>query len=339
MTHSDSMLTSIRSLLKQIGYVFDDKQFDMLKNKKITFDNIVIAGIGSSLSGYKIVASLYEDQFLIPIFVVNNRSLPGWAGKNTLVIFSSYSGNSDEIMHCAKAAVKKKCQIIAITCGGQLLSLLKSKAHFIYLINPGTLNPCGQPRMGIGFSLAATLMILYMLKVMAISSGAMESLRKDLRFIDLAKIERLAKKYAYDIANTHTQIISGGFLWGIADLFAKELHWNAKQFASMTLTPEAMHHTLEGIMFPAQKNRTLFVSMRSNLMNTYDTSALNIAKKYISKMNHTMLEIKISASSKFATVCTGMLLSAYISYFIAKLQNVNPTPTPSIEYYKKGDKK
>jgi hypothetical protein len=242
-------------------------------------------------------------------------------------------------MHCAKLALKKKCQIIAITCGGQLQRLLKDNAHFIYLINPGLLNPCGQPRMGIGFSLGATFMTLYMLKIIATSSRALASLRKDLRSVDAAKLEQLAEKYAFAIANTHTHIISGGFLWAVVDLFAKELHWNAKQFASMTLVPEAMHHTFEGMMFPAQKDRTLFVSMRSNFMDTYDVSALNLAKKYISKMNHSILEINISASSKSVAIYSGMLLSVYISYFVAKLQGINPTPTPSIEFYKRGDKK
>lgn len=335
MLDPNNMLGSIRNLPQQIIASLDDKQIDKFKPQRLNINNVIVVGMGSSLIGFKLLVSLYEDEFSVPVFLVNNRKLPAWVGKNTLVILSSYSGNSAEVISCASTAIRKKCPIVGITGGGQLLNLIKKRNIFTYVIKPGSLNPCGQPRMGLGFSFGAFFKILQKLKIIRVRPNETRSLIKSLQSIDLIYWENIAKKYAVKINHKYAQIISGGFLSGNAELFAKQLNWNSKQSASLALVPEAMHHLLEGVKFPSQKKDRLFIILKSLLLDPPDSSALKITRQYLQKIKLNFFGIDLSARTKTEAVFNGLLLTSFISFYLSTLNHINPTPTPSIEYYKK----
>lgn len=338
MFDHDNMLESIEKLPQQILTILDDKKFNRLHPGKIKIDNIIIAGMGSSLVGFKLLAALYGDNFTVPVFLVNKRKLPSWASKNTLVILSSYSGNSDETISCARMAIKEKCLIIGITGGGRLLNLLNNRNLFTYIIKPGLLNPCGQPRTGLGFSFGAFLKILQKLEVLQLKPNDIKFMIKTLQSINIVYWKNLAKKYANKINRKYVQIVSGGFLSGIAELFRKQLNWNAKQFASVALAPEAMHHLLEGVKIPTQKKDRLFVILNSSLLDKYDLSALKITRQYLQKIKLKFLEIDLTDRTKIEALFNCLLLVSFISFYLSRQNRFNPTPTPSIEYYKKMSK-
>lgn len=338
MFDHENMLGSIQKLHQQIATTLGDKKFNQLQPGKIKIDNVIIAGMGSSLIGFKLLAALYGDNFTVPVFLVNNRKLPSWAAKNTLVILSSYSGNSDETISCAGMAIKEKCSIIGITGGGRLLNLLKNRSLFTYTIKPGLLNPCGQPRMGLGFSFGAFLKILQKLEVLQLKSNDIKSMIKTLQSINIIYWKNLAKKYTNKINRKYIQVVSGGFLSGNAELFGKQLNWNAKQFASVALVPEAMHHLLEGIKIPTQKKDRLFIILKSSLLDKYDLSALKITRQYLQKIKLNYLGINLTARTKTEALFNCVLLTSFISFYLSRQNRFNPTPTPSIEYYKKMSK-
>ena len=83
--------------------------------------HIVISGMGGSGIGGLLIKDLLKQRLKIPIEVINDYTLPLHCGENTLVICSSYSGNTEETLATFDQALRKKCMVACVTTGGKLL--------------------------------------------------------------------------------------------------------------------------------------------------------------------------------------------------------------------------
>ena len=83
--------------------------------------NIVITGLGGSGIGGSIVAQVTEKEINVPVLVNKDYFLPGYVNENTLVIVSSYSGNTEETLQAMEEALKRKAKIVCVTSGGKVV--------------------------------------------------------------------------------------------------------------------------------------------------------------------------------------------------------------------------
>lgn len=334
-----NMRGSILSLGKQINHALNDPQFDLLKNVPMNITSVIIAGMGSSLISYKIIESLYSKHLTKPVLTINSSNLPKWANKNSLVILSSYSGNSIETLECAKAAIRQNCVIIAITTGGKLTDILKHKSHFIYTLNKSLYNPCAQPRMTLGFSYGVYLKILEKTKILKSSKRIIDSNIKSLESINIYSIEKKSKKYVTSMSDKNVYLISGGYLKGNTELFHKQLNWNAKQLSSFSPVPEAMHHITEAINHPRQKESILLMILTSKSLAKSDYLDLEIIHSYLKKEKIPHVKLNISSKNVVELAIRTLFLSSFISFYLSISYNQDPTPTPAIDFYKLSIKK
>jgi len=121
--------------------------------------HVVIAGMGGSALGARVIKSLYANKLAIPFEFICDYSLPAYVGADTLVILSSYSGTTEETLAAAQTAQAKQAQIAVITSGGDLLQLAQNHHYPHYQIKADH-NPSNQPRMAIGYMIVGTLGLL-----------------------------------------------------------------------------------------------------------------------------------------------------------------------------------
>ena len=67
-------------------------------------ENVIICGMGGSGIGAKIVSNWVFDEIKIPVTLVTDYTLPAFASSNSLVIGSSYSGNTEETISALAVA-------------------------------------------------------------------------------------------------------------------------------------------------------------------------------------------------------------------------------------------
>ena len=94
-----------------------------------------------------------EKDLAISRKILEERVLPKWAKKDTLTIFVSYSGNTEETLSSFKVANQKKCKILCISSGGKLQEMCELRGVTHIKIPSGF-----QPR-------AATMFVLFPLIV------------------------------------------------------------------------------------------------------------------------------------------------------------------------------
>ena len=116
----ENMYKSIWEFPDNLNEAFELGNAIKLKNTYTDIDNIVVAGMGGSAIGGDVLASLESAKLDIPLIVCRGYTLPNWVSNKTLVICSSYSGNTEETLGALDNAINKKAQICGITTGGKI---------------------------------------------------------------------------------------------------------------------------------------------------------------------------------------------------------------------------
>ena len=136
----------------------------ILNNKYSKIKNIVVAGMGGSAIGGDIARLILQNELKIPMYICRNYKLPNWVNNDSLVICSSYSGNTEESLSAFEDAQKKKAQIIAISTGGVLSKKIKELGLDLITIPSGL-----QPRAALALSFVPMLYLFKSLNLIEIN--------------------------------------------------------------------------------------------------------------------------------------------------------------------------
>ena len=126
-----NMRDSILSFPNQLNNMIKKIDSFQLNNKFDQIDNILILGMGGSAIGAEICQVLIKDKCKIPIIINRNYIIPNWVNKKTLVIASSYSGNTEETVEAYLNTLKLTVNIIVISTGGKLSKLAKNNNNIL----------------------------------------------------------------------------------------------------------------------------------------------------------------------------------------------------------------
>ena len=119
-----------------------------LKENTKKIESVLITGLGGSGIGGTIVSELTAEECSVPVATNKGYDLPGYINENTLIICSSFSGNTEETISAVEEAVAKGAHIIGVTSGGEMQEIC-TKNGFDCVVVPGG-NP---PRTALAFSL------------------------------------------------------------------------------------------------------------------------------------------------------------------------------------------
>src|SRR5262245_28680158 len=90
------------------------------RNMKLTprhkdIRNVVVAGVGGSGIGGDLVKELISEKMRLPLVVCKDYFLPQFVNEHTLLIASSYSGNTEETLHALEEGIKRNCKIVCVS--------------------------------------------------------------------------------------------------------------------------------------------------------------------------------------------------------------------------------
>lgn len=288
-----------------------------LKEAQNKLKNVIICGLGGSGIGGKIVAQLAQKHSQLPIVTHNDYGLPQFVNENSLVIISSYSGNTEETISALKKAVEMKCEIACITSGGEVLEIA-TKNKLNHLVVPSG-NP---PRAMLTYSLVQLIFILENYGLLPVNSN-----QDVLEAVDLInKEEENFKKEAKDIAskihNTTPLIYSDASFEGVGTRFKQQLNENSKILAFNHVVPEMNHNELVGWAGGSNDFSVLFLRNESDYQR--NQLRMEICKEIISAKTNKVFEIYSKGDSEIAKTLYLIILTDWISVFLAEILEVDP---------------
>jgi glucose/mannose-6-phosphate isomerase len=289
--------------------------------------NIVICGMGGSGIGGMIVSQWLEPEFSVPVTLCQDYSIPNFVSKNTLVIASSYSGNTEETIMSVEQANKKGAYIIGVTSGGKLQSFCESNGMDCVLVPGG--NP---PRSALAYSLVQLVNIFVHLDMVDAKNIISLENARQLILNHSEEIHSEAKKLA-EITNGRVPIFySVPQYEGIAYRAKQQFNENSKMLCWPNVIPEMNHNELVG--WGGGDDRFTVVFLDSGDLNERNRLRAEITLKHISTKTdrvHTVLAKGNNAIEKSLYLIN---IIDWASFYSAEMRNVDAIEIVIIDYLK-----
>lgn len=333
-------LESISQFPNQCQQAFEEtKEFFVLKGYK-EVENAVIAGMGGSAYAARILKSLFLNTLAKPVELVTGYDLPKYVNSKTLVILSSFSGTTEETLTIGSKAKRLDAKIAGITSGGKLAEFLKKNKYPSYIFTP-LYNPSKQPRLGQGYMVVGTLMMVKALGIIDFSAVEMLTAINNLKNTDktLRQMTELrnnpAKTVAYDFFGRIPILFAGDVFEGALHAVRNPFNETGKQFSAYFSIPELNHHLMEGFSYPKDNQEKLFIIVfESSLYSPKIKKRLEITKDVLEKNHIHFTTYILKGETLLCQMLEILQWGGYVSFYLGMLNGVDPSKIPWVDYFK-----
>jgi glucose/mannose-6-phosphate isomerase len=302
------------------------------------FKNIVVLGMGGSAIGGNLLSDYLADELSIPIVVIRGYDIPRFVDENTLVFAVSYSGNTEETISTFKKCLEAKARIIALTSGGKLTALSQENNFPIIKVPAGI-----QPRAAISYLFFPILKALERLGLIQQRESEIEE-----TFYILQKLSQeysgtspsennLAKKVARSLYQFLPLIYgSEGLLEAVAMRWKTQINENSKWPCFWNVFPELDHNEIVGYEIENNLNRQvkiIYLQDKEGLLRMEQRR--QITRKIIKNKVAEFMICPTQGKGKMSRMFSLIYLGDLTSYYLAILNQVDPSPVACIEDLKK----
>jgi glucose/mannose-6-phosphate isomerase len=333
----DGMLVHLRSLPQQCRQAWKKASKFALPTGFADIDKIVICGMGGSAIGGDLLRSLASKLNKPQIFVNRGYDLPAFVDPKTLVIASSYSGNTEETLSAFKQALTTKCKKFATTTGGKLKELAQENGVPVFTIDYHT-----QPRAALGYSFIPLIALLCKLDFLEDKSGKIERMAQLLEGLLGKLAENIptslnpAKQLASKLSGKLIVIYSAGILSPVARRWKGQFNENSKAWAFYETFSELNHNAVVGYEFPKQmKNKICIVMLRCPSLHPRILARYQITSEILEKAKVEHEIIDTQGEDDLTQMMSLVFLGDWVSYYLAMLYQIDPTPVKMIDYLKR----
>lgn len=300
-----------------------------LRISPMDFDRIVVCGMGGSAIGGDIVADALYPVSRYPVTVIRFPVLPGWVNEKTLIIVSSYSGNTMETLHAYDDASDRGAQIIAITSGGELLSRCMRDNVPVIIMKEGI-----QPRNAVGYTVGYTINAIATVGGPDIRKECLKTLPMLNKYLnEIVPLDALPRTIALEVYGHLPVIYSVPEMYAIACRWRAQFNENAKIVAFDGHLPDTNHNDILGLFNDGGKKVKPIILLdknQSKMMKDIVNTTLNALKD----RGLSPYVVYITGKSTFERTFKMMLLGDFISLQLAFFQSIDPSDVSSIKNLK-----
>lgn len=331
---SGQMYDLIRQFPKQLRDGRVRAQAAALPYKLGDLDHIVVAGMGGSAIGGDLVRTLVQATAPVPMTVVRGYALPAFVGASSLVIASSFSGNTEETLAALADAEARGAQGLCVTSGGQVLDKAAAAGYPVVQI-PGGM----PPRAALGYSFSVLMTLMERLGLVDLDEAAWEE-----AYALLAAQTDAYRDPAGNDALDLAQMLHGKLpvvYSGPGLMEAVNLRWrgqfqeNSKVYATGNLFPEMNHNEIMGWQYPgALHGRMAVVVLRDRDDHPRIQRRMEVTGKLLGERAGAWTEVVSKGEGPLARMLSLVNLGDWVSFYLAMIQDVDPTPIPLIDALK-----
>jgi glucose/mannose-6-phosphate isomerase len=296
---------------------------------------VVIAGMGGSAAGGDLLAACGSDTVDVPILVHRGYGLPAAAGPESLVVTSSYSGETAETLSAFEAALARRTPVVALTAGGTLGRRAADAGC------PCVTLPAGlMPRMALGYLFLPALALLADAGVAMASSAdiddAVDAVAEMARELvpEQPTTANEAKQLALAVGDRLPVIYGGPLTGAVAYRWKTDMEENAKTLALAGALPEMNHNEIEAWQPLAAKEMHV-VLLRDRSEGAEIARRFDILRDLITPSAGGISEARGRGASRIARLLTLAYLGQWTSYYLAVLRGRDPWSVPILDDIKR----
>jgi glucose/mannose-6-phosphate isomerase len=299
-------------------------------------DAILINGLGGSAIGGDLIRTYLAGEIKVPFIVNRHYTMPAFVNERTLVVASSYSGNTEETIAAHLEAKKRKSKVFCITSGGETAKMAtKFKQPFVTI-------PKGYPpRAALGYAFFPLLIALSKMKFIKTKDADIKE--------TIALLKKKSKMYStLNETNPAFELAKQLFMklpviYSAADKFdVVNLRWrgqiaeNSKQLSFGHVLPEMNHNELVGwkVLRRMMEEDMVVVFLRDKLDHERVQLRMEITRGIVEQYASRIIEVNSEGKSLLARMFSLIYLGDWMSYYLAILNGIDPTPVKVIDYLK-----
>lgn len=324
-------ITSTEMLPEQLAAAWEEVKSIEVPQEYSKVTSIVFCGMGASIYGALVVKSLFGADFPYPLEMVSDYHLPKYVGPNTLVVLTSYSGTTEEVLSCAQEAKQMDAKMLVLTKGGPLAEFAKTNNIPAYVFD-GKLNPAGVPRLGNGYTIIGLMGLLHKAGIITLDEeklkGGIEHIKKN-----KARIIERAMHDAHSVMGHIPVIFMAEHLSGNAQILRNQFNETSKTFSAFYLIPDLNHHLMEGLQFP-QPSNLKFMLFGSYSYSPKIQKRVELTMKVVQDNKQAIMEYIPLGTDKYQDFLEVLSLGSYTTLYLGLLYEQNPAINPWVDYFK-----
>ncbi len=323
----DDMLGKVAELPRQLSQARRVAASVELPDALRDVDAVVVLAMGGSAIGAELVAAAAGQRLRVPLIVHRDYGLPPGAGKRTLIVAASHSGETAETLSGGAAASRAGLPMAVVTTGGRLATLASEAGHPLLRYQLG-----GQPRAALGFGVGLVHELLGRLGLisepdpLAPVATALEELLD--RMAPTVETDvNPAKQLAWSLFGRMPIIYGHGPMAAVAHRWKTQLNENAKAWSSWEPMPEANHNAIEGSLNPRELGDAPYiVQLRDAEEPDEIAERYRVVEELLGERATNRSSVTAEGPSPLARVMTAAAYGDLVSVYLAILYQTDPTP-------------
>ncbi len=288
----------------------------------------LIVGMGGSHLAADIVQKARPD---VAIRIHSDYDVPPLSAAEqaeTLVILSSYSGNTEEVLSAAERGLEQGLTMGVIAVGGKLIEF--ARAHqlpYIQLPKTGI-----QPRSALGFSVRA------LQKMMGLETD-LQTTRALATTLQWSVARTIGESLATQLYNTVPIIYTStayapiGYNWKI------KFNENVKIPAFCNQVPELNHNEMNGFDVVDSTRGLMtgftFIFLQAATDHPHNKKRFTALRKLYEARNLRVLTVEITGENFYEQVFSSLLIADWVTVHLAQYYGQDAEQVPMVEEFKK----
>jgi len=294
--------------------------------------SVVFCGMGGSAVAGDVLKQAFRDRLDVPVDVNRSALLPAFAGPHTLVVVSSYSGNTSETLSAYREAVDRGCRIVAITSGGELERSCAERGLAVVPVPGG-----GQPRAALGHLTFAMLGGLE-------AAGLVPRIEREVE-ATIEALDGLAARLGPDVpaASNEAKGLAAWLgdrvpvVWGAEGIGAvaamrwkTQLNENGKVPAWHAAMSELDHNEVVGWLEPYGAQHVI-VALRHDDEHDEIAARFPLSAEIARDAGVEVREVSVTGGARLATLFSLVVIGDFTSCYVGLRRGEDPTPVAVIE--------
>lgn len=330
---SENLINVLVNTWQQAEFAWNAK-VDITSIKNRAFSNAILCGLGGSAISGNFFANFVTAELGIPFAVNRNYYLPKYAGPETLLILSSYSGNTEESVSALKEGLSRGCAIVCLSTGGQVKQLAEENNLPFVLLQAGF-----QPRYAFGNSFFALLKVFQELGLI----GNYEEFVAGViaQWKSAGELYATESNAAIELAEKLTGYIP--VILSVSDVnealgmrFKAQLNENAKLHAFSTALPEHNHNEVVAWeVWAEDQAKFATVIINDKTFHPQVAKRFSIISGLISSRGCPVLTVEGKGETLKQRLCELIYFLDWVSYYCAIVRGYDPAEIDNIHLLKK----
>jgi glucose/mannose-6-phosphate isomerase len=286
---------------------------------------------GSAVAG-DVLRQTFRDRLPVPVDVNRTPLLPEYAGPHTLVIASSFSGETSETLSSVREAVRRGCRMLAITSGGTLAALCDEHAIARASVPTGF-----QPRAALGHLTFAMLGALEAAGLVPSIATDVEETLSSIRGLtagmtpEVPMAENPAKELAAWLDDRVAVVWGADGIGAVAAMRWKtQLNENGKVPAWHAAMSELDHNEVVGWVKPFGSMHAV-IALRSDHEHREIAARFPLSLDIARDAGADVREVAVPGRGPLATLLSLVTIGDFTSCYVGVRHGADPTPVEVIQ--------